>query len=230
MITSGYRGGGPVIFWPAGPIPRLPPHDLIQIKADRPTRTSTEPALPPQQRPCQETSPLDPQTPGVPAPTSRLQRLCDASAAIGALVLCAVALMTTVSVIGRAFFAHPILGDVELVQLGSAIVVASFLPYTQFRRANIIVDFFTTGTSATTQRRLDALGTWLYTAVLALVTWRVAAGGLAIHSAGERTMLMDLPLWLPYALMLPGLALCVVIGVTQGLAMLRNDGTQEATA
>jgi len=46
-----------------------------------------------------------------------------------------------VSVIGRAFFSHPILGDVELVQLGCAVVVASFLPYTQFRNANIIVDF-----------------------------------------------------------------------------------------
>ena len=158
----------------------------------------------------------------------RLEWLCDASAAIGALVLVALALMTTVSVIGRAFFAHPILGDVELVQLGCAIVVASFLPYTQFRRANIIVDFFTTGASAAAQRRMDALGVLLYTAVLALVTWRVAVGGIDIHTAGERSMLMDLPLWIPYLLMLPGLALCVAIGAVQGAALLRGD--KEVTA
>lgn len=151
-----------------------------------------------------------------------LERACDASAAVGALVLVAIACMTAVSVIGRAFFAHPILGDVELVQLGGAVVVASFLPYTQFRRANIIVDFFTTGASARTQQRLDALGTLLYTAVLALVTWRVAAGGIDIHAAEERSMLMGLPLWIPYVLMLPGLALCVLIGAVQAGRMLRT--------
>ena len=103
-----------------------------------------------------------------------LQRLCDASATIGGVVLVAIACVTVVSVIGRAFFSHPILGDVELVQLGCAVVVASFLPYTQFRQANIIVDFFTTGTSEKTQSRLDAFGTFLYTLVLGLVAWRVA--------------------------------------------------------
>ena len=82
----------------------------------------------------------EPQVPTSPA-MRRLEQCCDASAAVGALVLIAVALMTTVSVVGRAFFSHPILGDVELVQLGCAVVVTSFLPYTQFRRANIIVDF-----------------------------------------------------------------------------------------
>ncbi len=157
-----------------------------------------------------------------------LERLCDTSAAIGALVLIAIACMTTVSVIGRAFFAHPILGDVELVQLGGAVVVASFLPYTQFRRANIIVDFFTTGATERTQRRLDAFGTLLYTVVLALVTWRVAAGSIAIHDAGERSMLMGLPLWIAYALMLPGLALCLLIGAVQFVRMLREPQAEGA--
>jgi TRAP-type C4-dicarboxylate transport system permease small subunit len=144
-----------------------------------------------------------------------LARLCDISAAIGAVVLLGIALMTATSVIGRAFFMHPILGDVELVQLGSAVVVASFLPYTQYRRANIIVDFFTAGTSERAQNRMDGLGVAIYTVVMALVLWRVAVGGIDIYSAGERSMLMELPLWLPYTLMLPGLALCVLIGLVQ---------------
>ena len=134
------------------------------------------------------------------------------------------------SVIGRAFFAHPILGDVELVQLGCAIVVASFLPYTQFRKANIIVDFFTTKASASTQRMMDAFGLLLYTLMLALVTWRVAAGGIAIHEAQERSMLMDLPLWIPYVLMLPGLALCVLIGLVQFVELLRAPVEEEVQA
>ena len=154
--------------------------------------------------------------------TPVLQHLCDASAVVGGLVLVAMAGMTVVSVVGRAFFSHPILGDVELVQLGSAVVVACFLPYTQFKRANLIVDFFTTNARAATQRRMDALGTLLYTAVLALVLWRVAVGAQAMHASQESSMLMNLPLWWPYALMLPGLALCVVIGAVQSVEQLRT--------
>jgi TRAP-type C4-dicarboxylate transport system permease small subunit len=171
---------------------------------------------------------LDAHDPGAPPVMRRLERLCDASAAIGALVLSAVALMTTCSVIGRAFFSHPILGDVELVQLGGAVVVASFLPYTQFRSANIIVDFFTANARQRTQRLMDAFGTLLYTVVLALVAWRVAAGGLSMYDAQERSMLMDLPLWLPYVLMLPGLALCVVIGSVQTAQLLRAPAEEVA--
>lgn len=151
-----------------------------------------------------------------------LTHLCDACAAVGGLMLLAIASMTVVSVVGRAFFAHPILGDVELVQLGAAVVVSCFLPYTQFRRANIVVDFFTTGASAAAQRRMDALGTLLYTAVLALVCWRVAAGGIAIRETQESSMLMNLPLWIPYMLMVPGLALCVLIGTRQSLQLLAS--------
>jgi TRAP-type C4-dicarboxylate transport system permease small subunit len=149
-----------------------------------------------------------------------LQRLCDASASIGGVVLVAIASVTVVSVVGRAFFLQPILGDVELVQLGCAVVVASFLPYTQFRHANIIVDFFTTGASEKTQSKLDAFGTFLYTLVMGLVAWRVAVGGVDIKASQETSMLMSLPLWIPYMLMVPGLVLCTVIGFVQTLQHL----------
>lgn len=162
-----------------------------------------------------------PDTPSQHHPLDRrLTQLCDACAAIGGLILIAIASMTVVSVVGRAFFSSPILGDVELVQLGCAVVVSCFLPYAQFRRANIIVDFFTTQASAGTQRRMDAVGTLLYTGVMVLVCWRVGAGGVAIHEAQEKSMLMGLPLWVPYLLMLPGLALCVLIGLRQSLQLL----------
>ena len=149
-----------------------------------------------------------------------LQTLCDASATIGGVVLVAIACVTVVSVIGRAFFSHPILGDVELVQLGCAVVVASFLPYTQFRHANIIVDFFTSNVSTQRQSQLDAFGTLLYTLVMALVSWRVAVGGVDIKANQETSMLMALPLWIPYMLMVPGLVLCSVIGLVQTLQHL----------
>jgi TRAP-type C4-dicarboxylate transport system permease small subunit len=60
------------------------------------------------------------------------------------------------------------------------------------------------------------------------VLWRVAAGGIAIHAAQERSMLMDLPLWVPYLLMLPGLALCVLIGLVQCVRMAGGRDTGAA--
>ncbi|HSD38925.1 MAG TPA: TRAP transporter small permease [Rhodocyclaceae bacterium] len=157
-----------------------------------------------------------------------IDRLCDISAAIGGAVLVAIACVTVVSVIGRAFFSHPILGDIELVQLGSAVVVASFLPYTQHRRANIMVDFFTSGAALRTQRFMDTFGTFLYTLVMALILWRVAVGGIDIKAAGERSMLMDIPLWWPYTLMLPGLALSVAVGIRQIFWQWHHSARTEA--
>lgn len=158
-----------------------------------------------------------------------LEKACDASATVGGTVLVAMAGMTVVSVVGRAFFAHPILGDVELVQLGSAVVVASFLPYTQYRRANIMVDFFTNHATSERKRAMDCLGNALYTLMMAVVLWRVAVGGIDMRESAESSMLMNLPLWWPYVLMLPGLALCVLIGLVQTTDLLFT-GTGEESA
>lgn len=137
------------------------------------------------------------------------------SAAIGTTVLVAIALLTCTSVIGRAFFDSPVLGDVELVQLGIAVVVASFMPYAQAQRANLIVDFFTASARERTQHAMDRAGTVLYTLVMVMVLWRVAVGAIDLRANGERSMLMELPLWWSYALMLPGLSLAVLVGLHQ---------------
>ncbi len=144
-----------------------------------------------------------------------LHVLCDICAVIGGVVLIAMAAMTVFSVAGRTFFNSPILGDIELVQLGLAVCVATFLPYTQFRNANIIVDFFTTKASESSQRRMDALGAFLYACCTALIAWRVYAGAVMSYENQEASMLMNLPLWIPYALMVPGFILCTLVGLYQ---------------
>ena len=142
-----------------------------------------------------------------------LHACCDICALAGGLLLLAMAAMTTASVIGRAFFARPVPGDVELVQLGTAVCIALFLPYTQVRGGNIIIDVFTARASARARARMDGLGTLLYTLAMALVCWRLAAGGLAALQSQETSMLMGLPIWIAYMLMVPGLALAALIGL-----------------
>ena len=89
---------------------------------------------------------------------SALRRAAHAFALLGGGVACAVAAMTTASIVGRAGFAKPIAGDVELTQFGIALAISLCLPWCQLRGANIIVDFFTQNVRAKVQGRLDAIG------------------------------------------------------------------------
>jgi TRAP-type C4-dicarboxylate transport system permease small subunit len=149
-----------------------------------------------------------------PGAVARVLRvLCQASAVIGGVILIGIALMTLASVLGRVLFSHPIQGDVELVQLACAVALAAFLPYTQWQGGNILVDFFTAGASKTTQRRLDAFGALLLGLVAALVCWRTAVGSQAAYDNEETSMLMTIPIWIPYALMIPGLGLTAVVSL-----------------
>jgi TRAP-type C4-dicarboxylate transport system permease small subunit len=142
-----------------------------------------------------------------------LRVLCRASAVAGGVALIGIALMTLASVVGRVLWSSPIQGDVEMVQLACAVGLACFLPYTQWQGGNIIVDFFTTWASRRTQQRLDALGALLVGAVAGLLCWRTGVGAIAAHADQETSMLMSIPIWIPYALMTPGLALTAVVSL-----------------
>jgi TRAP-type C4-dicarboxylate transport system permease small subunit len=142
-----------------------------------------------------------------------LEKVCGWFAVAGGIVLAAMTGMSTLSIAGRAVFGKPIQGDFELIQLGCAACVAAFLPYCQLRRANIIVDFFTTRASKRTQTWLDIFGALLLVAVMALLAWRTAVGTISVKEAGETSMIMGFPLWISYAFMVPGFALCALVGL-----------------
>lgn len=139
---------------------------------------------------------------------------------LGAATALAVAVLTVVSVVGRAVFAQPISGDVELCQFGIALAISLCLPWCQLRGANIIVDFFTQRLTARAQRRLDGLGAWLLAAMYAVLSWRSAVGAAAVASAGETSMIRSMPMWWVYAALAPGLAVAALIAALQGLRLL----------
>ena len=143
-----------------------------------------------------------------------LARIC---AIAGGLLVVAITLVTTGSIAGRWLFDAPLSGDTELIEYGMAIIVAAFLPLCQWRRANIIVDFFTTRLSAHGRQRLDRLGALMIAAMMTLITWRTAVGALDQKSVGATTMLLQWPEWLAYTLMLPPLALTAVIALYMGV-------------
>ena len=147
-----------------------------------------------------------------PEPVGRaLHRIATGVALLGGLVLFALTLLTVISVVGRAAFSAPIPGDFELVELGMAVAIFAFLPYCQIVRGNVIVDLFTNKASPRTKALLDGIGNLLFTAIAALLTWRVAVGGLEIRSYRETTMVLQVPVWWGYVPAVAFLAFLTIV-------------------
>jgi TRAP-type C4-dicarboxylate transport system permease small subunit len=137
---------------------------------------------------------------GAPAgPFGRALHLAATGVAlVGGAILFALTLLTVISVVGRVAFDAPIPGDFELVEIGMAVAIFAFLPYCQIVRGNVIVDLFTATASPRTRALLDAAGDLIYTAIAALLTWRVALGGFEVRGYGETTMVLRVPVWWGY--------------------------------
>jgi TRAP-type C4-dicarboxylate transport system permease small subunit len=149
-------------------------------------------------------------------------------AVVGSAIALAVAVMTTVSVVGRAFFKSPIQGDVELTQLGIALSISLCIPWCQLRGANIIVDFFTQDISTKKQGFLDAIGAALVALMCLLLAWRTGVGAMAVREAQESSMILGLPMWWAYASLAPGLALGGVVALVQAWMRLTNQALVDA--
>ena len=141
-----------------------------------------------------------------------LARLC---AVLAGVLMTVITLMTCVSLIGRNTVGWTIVGDVEISAFVAGAAVALFLPLCQARRGNIIVDFFTAKASAGTQTALDRLGALFMFAVMALMTWRTAVGGVNAWQSNSGSMMMGLPEWTVYVCMVPPMALTALISLVQ---------------
>lgn len=150
-----------------------------------------------------------------------LKFACAASALMGGAILAAISLMSVVSIVGR-LAGRPIQGDFELVQVGCAVAITACLPWCQWKRANIIVDFFTVRSNKHVRGLLDALGALLLALVMALVAWRTGVGAVAMKASKESSMIMGLPLWYAYMLMTPAFALAAIAGLHSAWNDLRG--------
>ncbi len=144
----------------------------------------------------------------------------------GGVMLMLIALMTIVSVIGRAAFGKPVPGDIEVTQYAIAVTISAFLPYCLFSGGNLIVDFFTAKAKQRTKRVLDAIGALTLAFAMGLFAWRTVIGMLAVKEAGETSMVISVPLWWTYA----GMAPCFVLATFAALALAIKLWRGEAQA
>lgn len=144
-----------------------------------------------------------------------LDPLAKASAILAGLLMTVITLMTCVSLIGRNTIGATIVGDFELTGVAAGAAIALFMPYCQLRRGNIIVDFFTSRATASTNDALDRLGAFLLAATFALLAWRTALGGLNSYNTHSESQILGFPEWITYAVMVPGFVLTAVIALWQ---------------
>lgn len=159
-----------------------------------------------------------------------LYRLTAALATFGGIVVGAVAIMTTISVSGRAAFSMPIPGDVELIEIGTSTAVFAFLPFCQLMRGNVIVDFFMTWAPQRAKSSCDALGTLVYLIVGGLLTWRLYHGAFDMYEFAETTGTLAIPRWFsfPYAIVCMAILLTVIVyTLINNLAEIKTGSTIE---
>ena len=125
--------------------------------------------------------------------------------------------MTCYSLIGRNTTGQTIVGDFELTGVATGAAIALFMPMCQFKKANIIVDFFTAKASEATTVQLDRLGALFMAAAFALLAWRTYLGGMNAWVSQSGSMMLGFPEWIVYAAMTPPLALSAAIALTQAL-------------
>ncbi len=140
----------------------------------------------------------------------------------GSIVLAAMTVISTVSIVGRWLFAQPIPGDYEIAQLGTAVAVSSFLPYCALRGGHVLVDFLTASAPPRLRAVLDAMGSLAIAAVGFLVAWRLSLGMLDLRQYGETTMVLAIPTWYAYAPMVPSFALLGIVALHRAATLLRT--------
>ncbi|HZH05587.1 MAG TPA: TRAP transporter small permease [Lautropia sp.] len=139
-----------------------------------------------------------------------LDRAARVFALLGGAVFTLLTLLSLYSVGMRNLAGSPIMGDWELVQIGCAVAIAACFPMCQMRGGHIIVDFFTQGVGRVTRKRLDGVGALVLAVMMALLAWRTAAGAVDAKANNETSMIMELPTWLGYALMVPSFGLASI--------------------
>jgi TRAP-type C4-dicarboxylate transport system permease small subunit len=145
--------------------------------------------------------------------TQAVLGLSRAWAVLGGGVLLAVMLMTVAGVAMRALLGFPILGDYELVEIGTAVATFAFLPYGHQAGANVVVDVFTERAPARIKHALAALGSLLLAVVALVLLWRMALGGYDFFHYHEVTTNLGIPRWWAFPPILVSLTLLALVAV-----------------
>jgi TRAP-type C4-dicarboxylate transport system permease small subunit len=138
------------------------------------------------------------------------RRLIEGWALLGGALLLVVALMSTWSVFSLSALGFPVRGDFEMVEMGVAVAVFSFLPYCQLQRANVTADIFTAKASPAWVALFTVLAAVVAAAFAALLLWRMSDGMVSYRRYEEVTTILNIPLWIAFPPILVSLGLLLL--------------------
>ncbi len=130
----------------------------------------------------------------------------------GGLLFVALVIMSVISIVGRKTVGFVVPGDVEVLQMIAACASAAFFPYCHLLHGDVKVDFFTHNLPQRTLWIIDAIGSLLVALFGLLIAWRSWEGAMTVRQFGETSMILQWPVWIPQALMVPGFLLLAVTG------------------
>ena len=146
-------------------------------------------------------------------PNGFLRRVIEGWALLGGLLLLAIALMISYSSAAGWLVGKPLPGDVELVEMLTAISVFMMLPYCQLSGANVTADIFTARASKRTVAALELLAALVALGFSLLLFWRMYEGLLDYRKYVETTTILKIPIWVAYPWALASLALLAIAAV-----------------
>jgi len=135
---------------------------------------------------------------------------------LAAAFLAAMMLLTVADVVLRSFFAIPIRGMLELIELGLACTIFLALPAVFLRREHLVVDVVDHLARAGLVRWLERLGAIISLGVLAVMAWQMWPLARTMVEFGDVTSDLSIPrmyYWIPVLLGVMASALAVLIRI-----------------
>lgn len=164
---------------------------------------------------------------GTRTPTTRplaaIEKVIELWALAGGMLLCGIVLLTAYSLFMDIAFNAPFAGDFEIVEMGVAVAVFTFLPYCQLTDANVSADIFTAHASRRTIALLMFLASAIALAFSLLLIWRMYYGMVDSRAYNEVTTVNGIPVWIAYVPILVSLALLVVASAITLIRSAKGD-------
>ena len=145
-----------------------------------------------------------------------LDRVSVALALMGGVILCALIVMSVLSITGRGLSDYgfkPVPGDFELIEMGVGVAIFWFLPLCQMRRGHVSVDLFMRAFGPRVNLVIDLIANALMSVFAVLIAWRLILGAMDKTRFGETTYILQAPLYIGYWLAVVGAAVFVLTAV-----------------
>ena len=131
-------------------------------------------------------------------------------------------LLVSYSVFRRDVIEKPILGDLEIVEIGLSLVVMLAMPYATLQGAHIRVDIFDNKLGALGRFAGDVVARLVSCYVLWLLIGKTSDKMFDAYKYGDVTNMIEIPVWIAYATATMGMGLMGVVLAVQLALQFRH--------